>query len=85
MNNQQSVDAAGLPSKTDIQRVIDGDVDGAVAAEILRAEHEAVFTEEKAVETRRALIARAEAILIYGAAGRPTRQYPPTFGVNSRA
>jgi hypothetical protein len=63
-----------------VQSVAEGLVDGEVAAASLCLAVTYCHVREAALEDLRAMIGRAEVRLAYGVAGRPARQYPPSFG-----
>ena len=63
-----------------VQSVADGSVTGEVATATLCLAATYCHAREAALEDLRAMVGKAEMRLAYGVAGRPSRQYPPTFG-----
>lgn len=63
-----------------VQSVENGDITGELATAWLRLIVIYCHAREAALEDLRAMIGKAEMRLAYGAAGRPARQYPPSFG-----
>lgn len=63
-----------------VQSVADGSVTGEVATATLYLAATYCHAREAALENLKAMLERAEGRLAYGEAGRPTRQYPPSFG-----
>ena len=49
--------------------------------QVLRTAVRLLHDSEAALETLRTAIARGEAALVYGASGRPVRQFPPPYGL----
>jgi exonuclease VII small subunit len=69
--------------RTQVQAIIAGKLSGEGAVETLRQAVQQCHADEDALAERRGAIEKAEAILIYGFAGRPARQYGSCFGVSS--